>query len=62
MVSEVCFKFKFAMNLAISLRSCQSSCELGNEVMNFTVNFIGKLRSSSREEFAPLGVNVSEFS
>ena len=50
MVSEVCLKFpKFATNLAISLRSCQSNCELGNEVVNFTTNFVGKLRSSSRE-------------
>ena len=44
------------MNLAISLRSCQSNCELGNEVVNFTTNFVGKLRGLSREKFAPFGV------
>ena len=61
-VSEVRLKFpKFATNLAISLRSCQSNCELGNEVVNFSTNFVGKLRSSSRATSAPFGVNVSEF-
>ena len=38
----------------------KSSCELGNEVVHFTPNFVGKLRSSSREKFAPFGVNVLE--
>ena len=63
MVSEVCLKFpNFTMNLAISLHSCQSNCELGNEVVNLTTNFVGKLRSSSRETCTPFGVNVLEFS
>ena len=45
-VSEVRLKFpKFTMNLAISFRSCQSNSELGNEVGNFTLNFVTKLRS-----------------
>ena len=45
-VSEVRLRFpKFAMNLAISLRICQS--KLGNEVVNFTPNFVGKLTSST---------------
>ena len=48
MVSKVRLKFpKFATNLAILLRSCQSNSELGNEVVNFMSNFIGKLRSLS---------------
>ena len=60
--SEVCSEFpKFATNLAISLRTCQSNCELGNEVVNFTPNFVGKLTSSLREKFAPFGEIVSEF-
>ena len=56
-VSKVRLEFpKFATNLAISLRSCQSNRELGNEVVNFTPNFARKLRSSSRANFASLGV------
>ena len=47
---------KFATKLAISLRSCQSNRELQNEVVNFSPNFVGKLRSSSRAKFAPFGV------
>ena len=44
---EVHLKFsKFTANLAISLRSCQSNRELGNEVVNFTLNFVGKVTSS----------------
>ena len=35
---------EFAMNLAISLRICQSNRELQNEVVNFMLNFVGKLR------------------
>ena len=61
-VSEVRLKFlKFATNLAISLCTCQSNCELGNEVVNFLPNFVGKLRSSLREKFAPFGEIVSGF-
>ena len=69
-VSKVCFKFpKFAPNLAISFRSCQSICELGNEVVNFTPNFIekfmpnffGKLTSWQQEKFPSFGEIVSEF-
>ena len=48
-LSEVRLKFpKIATNLAISLRNCQSNCELRNKVVNFTSNFVGKLRNSSR--------------
>ena len=62
MGSEVCSEFpKFATNLAISLRTCQSNCELGNEVVNFMPNFIGKLTSSLQEKFAPFSEIVSEF-
>ena len=62
MVSEVRLKYlKFATNLAISFRSCQSNRELGNEVVNFTPSFVGKLTSSLREKFAPFGEIVSEF-
>ena len=43
MVSKVCLKFpKFATNLAISLRSCQSNRGLWNKVVNFTPTFIAK--------------------
>lgn len=43
---EVRLKFhKFTMNLAISLRSCQSNPEFRNEVVNFTLDFAGKLQS-----------------
>ena len=38
---------KFATNLGISFRSCQSNCELRNEVVNFTCSEVGKLISSS---------------
>ena len=56
MVSEVRLKFlKFATNLAILLRSCQSNHELGNKVVNSTPNFIGKLTSSLQEKFASFG-------
>ena len=48
--------------LGNSLRNCQSNRELGNVVVNFTPNFVGKLRSSFPEKFAPYGVIVSEFS
>ena len=55
--SKVCSEFpKFATNLAISLRSCQSNHELRNEVVNFTPNFVGKLRSSSLAKFASFDV------
>ena len=61
MVSEVRLKFlKFAMNLTISLRSCQLNCELRNKVVNFTLNFVGKLRSSLQAKFIPFSVVVSE--
>ena len=57
MVSEVRLKFlKFATNLAISLRNCQSNCELQNKVVNFTLNFVGKLRSSSQVKLTSFGV------
>ena len=46
----------FSMNLAISLRSWQSNHELRNEVVNYTLNFVGKLWSSSRVKFASFGV------
>ena len=60
--SEVCSEFpKFATNLSISLRTCQSNCELGNKVVNFTPNFVRKLTSSLQEKFAPFGEIVSEF-
>ena len=36
--------------------SCQSNRELRNEVVNFTPNFVGKLRSSSLAKFASFGV------
>ena len=53
---EVHLKFpKFATNLAISLGSFQSNRELQNEVVNFTLNFNGKLRSSSRAKFTSFG-------
>ena len=61
-VSQVCLKFlKFATNLAISFRSCQSNRELKNEVANFTPNFVGKWTSSLWEKFPPFGEIVSEF-
>ena len=61
-VSEVRLKIlKFAANLAVSLRTCQSNCELENNVVNFTPNFVGKLTSSLRRKFAPFGEIVSEF-
>ena len=56
-VSEVRLKFqKFTTNLAISLCSCQSNCELRKEVVIFTLDFVGKLQSSSQAKFAPFGV------
>ena len=51
MASEVRLKFsKFATNLAISLRSCQS-----NRWREFHAEF-GKLRSSSQAKFASFGL------
>ena len=47
---------KFATNLAISLHSCQSNRELRNEVVNFTPDFIGKLRSLSQVKFTSFSV------
>ena len=44
------------MKLAVSLCSCQSNRELRNEVVNFTVNFVGKLQTLSRVNFASFGV------
>ena len=44
------------MNLGILLRSIQSNRELRNEVVNFTPNFVGKLRSSSRAKIPSFGV------
>ena len=56
-VFEVRLKFpKFAANLAFSLRNCQSNCELRNKVVNFTLNFVGKLRSLLWAKFALSGV------
>ena len=48
---------KSATDLAISLRSCQSNRELRNEVDNFMLNFVGKLRSLLRAKFTFLGVD-----
>ena len=57
MGAEVCSEFpKFTTNLAISLHSCQSNHELRTEVVNFTPNFVGKLRSSSLAKFASFDV------
>ena len=44
---------QFATNWAISLRSCQSNRKLWNEVVNFTLNFMWKLRNSLWKKFAP---------
>ena len=49
------------MNLAISLCSCQSNRELENKVVNFTLNFVGKLTSSLREKFTSCEEIVSVF-
>ena len=38
------------------ITSCQSNRELQNKVVNFTLNFIGKLQSSLQVKFAPFGV------
>ena len=47
----------FVMNLAISLRSCQLNYKLQNKVVNFTPNFVGKLRSLSQAaKFISFGV------
>ena len=51
-------KFVWNSGSSISLRSCQSNRELGNEIMNFTPNFVGKLRSLLQKKFAPFGVSL----
>ena len=57
MVSEVHLKFKkFATNLAISLRSCQSNRELRNESSRRPM--LGG--SSLQEKFTPFGVVTLE--
>ena len=52
---------KFATNLAISFRSCQSNRELANEVVKFTPNFVEKLYQVHYERSSrQIGEIVSE--
>ena len=50
---------KFATNLAISFRSCQSNRELGNEVVKFTPNFFEKLYQVHYERSSRQSVKLS---